>query len=260
MRHNGRMAVDFGRTANDYARYRTVFPPELFSLLAERGIGLEGQRLVDLGTGTGVLARVFAAAGCAVTGLDVAPEMLDQARELDRAAGVSVTYRVGGAEETGLAGHAWDVVTAGQCWHWFDRPRVAAEVLRLLVGGGALAICYRDYSGEVSEAAEELVHAYNPTWPLGGLTFDNQPEWVAELRDAGFDSVEYFGFDTTVQFTHEQWRGRMRSSNGVGGSLTQERVAAFDADLAAQLRERFPHEPLLVPHRIWGIVARCSAT
>jgi SAM-dependent methyltransferase len=250
------MGVDFGKTANDYARYRTVFPPELFGRLAELRVGVAGQRLVDVGTGTGVLARVFAAAGCTVTGLDVAAEMLDQAREQDKAEGVSVTYQVGGAEETGLPSHEWDVVTAGQCWHWFDRPRVAAEVRRLLVDGGALAICYRDYSGEVSEAAEELVHAYNPTWPLGGLTFDNRPEWVAELRDAGFDSFQHIGFDTTVEFTHEQWRGRMRSSNGVGGSLTREQVAAFDAELATLLRERFPPEPLLVPHRIWGIVAR----
>lgn len=250
------MSVDFGKTANDYARYRTQFPPELFTQLAELNIGVSGQRLVDLGTGTGVLARQFAAAGCAVTGLDVAPEMLDQAREQDQAAGVSVTYQVGGAEDTGLSSHAWDAVTAGQCWHWFDRPRVAAEVRRLLVDGGGLAICYRDYSGEVSEAAEELVHAYNPTWPLGGLTFDNKPEWVAELRDAGFGSIDSFGFDTTVEFTHEQWRGRMRSSNGVGGSLAADEVAAFDADLAMLLRERFPDEPLSVPHRIWGIVAR----
>jgi ubiquinone/menaquinone biosynthesis C-methylase UbiE len=249
------MGVDFGKTANDYARYRTQFPPQLFALLADMNIGVSGQRLVDLGTGTGVLARQFAAAGCQVTGLDVAPEMLDQAREQDRAAGVSVTYQVSGAEDTGLPSQEWDTVTAAQCWHWFDRPRVAAEVRRLLVDGGRLAICYRDYSGEVSEAAEELVHVYNPTWPLGGLTFDNHPEWVAELRAAGFARIDTFGFNTTVEFTHEQWRGRMRSSNGVGGSLPAEQVAAFDADLAKLLLERFPKEPLSVPHRIWGIVA-----
>ena len=242
------MGVDFGRTANDYARYRTVFPPELFSRLAELNIGVAGQRLVDLGTGTGVLARVFAAAGCTVTGLDVAPEMLDQAREQDRAAGVSVTYRVGGAERTGLPGQEWDAVTAGQCWHWFDRPRVAAEVRRLLVDGGALAICYRDYSGAVSEAAEELVHVYNPTWPLGGLTFDNRPEWVEELRAAGFGSVEYFGFDTTVEFTHEQWRGRMlqrgrrEPDRGAGGRVRRRSGHAVAGTLPGRAVERAaPH-------------------
>ncbi len=254
------MGVDFGRTANDYARYRTTFPPELFTRLAELNIGVAGQRIVDLGTGTGVLARVFAAAGCAVTGLDVAPEMLDQARQQDGTAGVSVTYQLGRAEETGLPGNAWDAVTAGQCWHWFDRPRVAAEARRLLVDGGSLAILYRDYvatAGTVGAASEELVGVYNPTWPMTG-NFQSHPEWEDELRVAGFGQVERFGFDVPVEFTHEQWRGRMRSSNGVSGSLTDKQVAAFDADLATLLRERFPQEPLRIPHRIWSIVASAS--
>jgi hypothetical protein len=48
----------------------------------------------------------------------------------------------------------------------------------------------------------------------------------------------------------------MRSRNGVGATLTDTGVAAFDADLARLLRERFPEEPLMVPHRISALVAR----
>jgi hypothetical protein len=51
----------------------------------------------------------------------------------------------------------------------------------------------------------------------------------------------------------------MRSSNGVAASLPAATVAAFDADLARLLRERFPREPLTVAHRIWGLVGRCGA-
>jgi SAM-dependent methyltransferase len=40
---------------------------------------------------------------------------------------------------------SWDVVAAGQCRHWFDRPRVAAEARRLLVPGGALFLCHLNY-------------------------------------------------------------------------------------------------------------------
>jgi hypothetical protein len=76
------------------------------------------------------------------------------------------------------------------------------------------------------------------------------------LTTAGFQDVETFGFDMFVPFSHEAWRGRMRSSNGVGASLSPAEVAAFDADLARILRERFPQEPLLVPHRIWGLIGR----
>lgn len=254
------MNVDFGRTARDYARYRTVFPAELFARLAALNVGLPGHRVVDLGTGTGVLARGFAAAGCRVTGVDVAPEMLAQTRDQDADIGLAVTYRLAAAEDTGLPAHAWDVVSAGQSWHWFDRPRAAAEARRLLVEDGALALCYRDYvttPGSVAAASEELVLAYHPGWPLA-KGIDNHPEWIHDLDAAGFDHVETFGFDITVEFTHEQWRGRMRSSNGVAASLPAAAVAAFDVDLARLLRERFPQEPLTVPHRIWGLVARCG--
>ena len=252
------MPVDFGRTARDYARYRTAFPPELFARLAAAGIGRTGQRVVDLGTGTGVLARDLAAAGCVVTGVDLAPELLDEARRQDAAAGLEVAYRVAPAEDTGLPGGAWDVVCAGQSWHWFDRERVAAEARRLLVAGGAVTICTRDYlmvPGNVCAVSEELVLAHNPGWPLAGSS-GTHPEWGAELAAAGFDDVGTVCFDVDVPFTHDAWRGRMRSSNGVGASLPDAGVAAFDADLSALLRERFPEEPLMVPHRIWALIAR----
>ena len=49
------MQVDFGRTAADYARHRAGFPEELFERLVARGIGRAGQRVLDLGSGTGSL-------------------------------------------------------------------------------------------------------------------------------------------------------------------------------------------------------------
>lgn len=250
------MTIDFGRTADDYARYRAGFPPEFFTRLAASGIGLPGQRVVDLGTGTGVLARELAAAGCVVTGLDVAPELLDQARELDAAAGVEVTYRAAPAESTGLPGGEWDVVAAAHCWHWFDAPRAVAEVRRLLVPGGAVVLCSRDYvilPGNVCEASEELVLRYNPGWSMAGSP-GTHDEWAADLT--GFTDPETFHFDVDVEYTHAAWRGRMRSSNGVGASLPDEAVAAFDADLARLLRERFPGDPLPVPHRVFAMIAR----
>ncbi len=255
--HDARVAVDFGGTARDYGAYRTAFPAELFTRLAARGVGLPGQRVADLGTGTGVLARSFAAAGCVVTGVDVAPEMLAEARRADAAAGLEIAYRVAPAEDTGLAGNAWDVVSAGQCWHWFDRRRAAAEAARLLVDGGALAICYRDYvvaPGNVCEASEQLVLAHNPGWAMGGWT-GIPAGYAAGLRTAGFTGAATFGFGVTVPFTHEAWRGRMRTCNGVGASLPEAGIAAFDADLARLLAVRFPQEPLLVPHRISALVA-----
>jgi SAM-dependent methyltransferase len=214
--------------------------------------------LVDLGTGTGTLARQFAARGATVTGLDPAAAMLEQARALDAAAGVSVDYRVGRAEETELPAAAFDAVTAGQCWHWFDRPTAAQEVARLLVPGGAVAIAHFDWlplAGNVVAATEALILDHNPAWAMAGGD-GTHPAWFADLAGAGFVDLESFSFDVSVSYSHADWRGRIRASAGVAASLTPDRVEAFDAAHAALLASQFPDDPLGVPHRVWALVGR----
>jgi SAM-dependent methyltransferase len=252
------MPIDFGRTAADYATYRADYPEGLFSRLQAMGAGRRGQRVLDLGTGTGALARGFARSGCSVTGLDPSTPLLDQARQLDAAARVNITYVVGRAEDTGLTPGAWDVVTAAQCWHWFDRDRAAAEARRLLAARGTLVICYLDYlplPGNVCSATESLILQYNPRWTMAGGT-GIHGEWTVEIGVAGFDRIETFSFDVTIPFSHEAWRGRMRTCNAIGASLPDAGVANFDRALTQLLTERFPSEPIFVPHRAWALVAR----
>ena len=96
------MNPDFGLTSKDYARHRAGFPDSLFERLATFGVGIKGQSVVDLGTGTGSLARGFARRDCRVIGIDPAEEMLKAARELDAEAGIQIDYRIARAEATGL--------------------------------------------------------------------------------------------------------------------------------------------------------------
>lgn len=251
------MDVDFGKTACDYGSYRAGFPERLFDELAAREIGRAGQLVLDLGTGTGSLARGFARRGAAVTGLDPSAAMLAEARRLVSEAGLAVDFRQGRAEATGLPDRHFDVVTAGQCWHWFERPAAAAEVRRILKPGGCLVICHFDWiplSGNVVAATEALIEAHNPLWAGGGGA-GLHPAWLADAAEAGFTAIETFSFDLDAVYSHAAWRGRIRASAGVGASLATEAVERFDKELAALLAERFPDDPLQVPHRVWALLA-----
>jgi SAM-dependent methyltransferase len=252
------MKPDFGATAEDYARHRAGFPDSLFERLAAYGIGGSGQAIVDLGTGTGSLAREFARRGCHVIGIDPSEEMLQAARELDAVGGVSVEYRVARAESTGLPDSAFDVVSAGQCGHWFDRPRAAAEAARILKRDGILVIAHFDWiplAGNMVRATEELIEHHNPAWKLGrGLGV--HPRWLRDLGEAAYRGLETFSYDVDARYTPEAWRGRIRASAGVGGSMTAEQVEEFDKELAELLASRFPGALLQVPHRVFAVLAR----
>lgn len=260
---------DFARAASDYARHRAGFPAELLDRLAARGIVRAGARVVDLGTGTGSLARLFAQHGCMVSGVDVAGPLLVQAQRLDQEAGVEIEYVEAPAEATGLPDGAFDVVSAGQCWHWFDRPAVAREVARLLKAGGSVVIAHFDWlavPGNAVGGTQEIILRYTPPgdpahgpWRFAKGT-GVYPQWLTDLQEAGFTGIETFSFDVQISYSHEAWVGRVRASGPVAGTLDEAGVQACAQELTAMLAQRFPEDPLTIPHRVWAVTARVAAS
>ena len=59
-------------------------------------------------------------------------------------------------------------------------------------------------------------------------------------------------------YSHEAWRGRIRASAGIGGTLTPAQVNAFDREFAAILKQRFPTDLMDVHHRTFALVCRAG--
>ena len=234
------------------------YPKELFDRLAGMGIGRSGQRVLDLGTGSGVVARVFAHRGCQVTGLDSSEAQRHHAQLLDQAAGTSVTYTVGRAEDLDVPDETVDVVVAGNTWHEFDTDAVAAESHRILIPGGALAVWHFDWlslPGGVVRATESLIAEFNPALAVDDA-FGMYPAWTAPVAAAGFAEIETFSFDVEVRYRQRDWRALVQESEAVAEALPVDAAVALDDALGARLARDFPADPLVVAHRVWALVAR----
>jgi SAM-dependent methyltransferase len=257
--HEGR-PIDFGRSAADYERHRPGFPGSFFDRLVRRGWIAPGMRALDLGTGTGSLALGMAARGLEVTGIDASAPMLEAARRIAARRGLEARFVEGRAEQTGLGASVFDVVTAGQCWWWFDEHEAVAEVRRVLSPRGRLLLCSFSYvvaPGGVAARTEDLILEHNPGWARAGWR-GVHPEQIEMMDREGFGGVESFSYVEDVTFTHEGWRGRMRTCNGVGSALGEPSVERFDSDLADLLETEFPG-PLPVPHRVFAVAGTLPA-
>ena len=266
------MDINFGLTADDYAKYRAGFPDAFFDRIFAEGHVKPNASLLDLGTGTGTLARGFAARGCRVTGLDRSEQMIAQAKELSQQQGLDVDFRVATAEETGLPDSSFDIVTAGQCWHWFDRPKAAQEVKRVLRPSGTIIIAHFDWiplTGNIVDLTEKLVIKFNPPWVKFAGGFGMYPQWLRDLGEAGFEKIITFSFDMDAPYTADAWRGRIRASSGVAASMSAEEVSRFDSELKQLLEEQLQagagsarvelvrkDAVLPVPHRVFAVVAQ----
>ena len=70
---------DFGKTSEKYAKYRDIYPEQLFERLHEIGIGVSGSNWLDLGTGTGVIPRGMAKYGASIIATDISENQILEA-------------------------------------------------------------------------------------------------------------------------------------------------------------------------------------
>ena len=124
---------DFGRIARGY---------ELGSAEFITRLGLEpGERVLDVATGTGNLAIPAARTGARVTGVDIAPNLVTQAKARAASEGLSIRFDVGDAEALSYADGEFDTAVSMFGVMFAARPdRAASELLRVVRPGGRIAL------------------------------------------------------------------------------------------------------------------------
>ncbi len=181
------MSVDFGRLAPLYDRIRPVDDNwrRVYDLVV-READLRGQRVLDLGCGTGRLSTALAEQDVArVWGVDASPEMLAVAR---RNVPSGVGLKEGRAEQLPFRDGWFDRTVMWLVCHLVDRPAAFREVVRVLVPGGRLAVVTFD----TRHFERYWLNRFFPgIQEIDLARFPSEERLRAELDGAGFGSVRF---------------------------------------------------------------------
>jgi SAM-dependent methyltransferase len=148
-----------------------------------------GLRFLDLACGTGAVAELAAAEGADVTGVDLAPALIEQAKHRADERGLKIDYRVGDAEALELEDARFDRV-ASTCGVMFapDHAAVARELARVTRPGGRIALaCWTPDSGLADMFG--VMRPFQPAPPPGvGNQFDwGREDYVSDLLGGEFE-------------------------------------------------------------------------
>ena len=206
-------SVRFNGRAENYLRYRPGYPQAIIPFL-QREIGLASDwRVADVGSGTGFLAEPFVELGCDVTGVEPNAAMREAG---DRYLRGRRNFRSvdGTAESSGLPGESFDLVTAGQAFHWFEPARAREEFKRILRPAGWIVLVWNSrpaaqsiVTREYELILEELDQDYQKV-----AEKNRRPETIDSFRDNSA-TLSQARFPNLQSYTWDQLRGRALSSS-----------------------------------------------
>jgi SAM-dependent methyltransferase len=201
--------------ADGFDQNRPSPPDVLLDMLCVEAQAERLKLVVDLGSGTGLSARVWAERAAEVVGVEASPEMREQAERATAAENVHFVQAY--AQATGLPDAAADIVTCSQSFHWMEPTATLAEAARILRPAGVFAAYDYDWPPivhpEVEAAFEELVRNVGMRRALRGQPRHTKDMHLDRIRESG-----HFRFVREVVL-HSRERGTAERIVGMALSL-----------------------------------------
>jgi SAM-dependent methyltransferase len=211
----------FSNRVENYVKYRPGYPPEVLRFFRDE-LNLRTDSVVaDIGSGTGISAKVFLENGNAVYGVEPNRAMRRAAEEFLKDF-PNFTSVDGTSEKTTLADASIDFVTAAQAFHWFDAAKTRAEFKRILKPGGFVVLIWNERqldSNEFHREYEKFLIEFGTDYEK--VRHDNiPPETLENFFQTEYGAVK---FQNKQVLDFEGLRGRMLSSS----YMPNERDARF---------------------------------
>lgn len=238
----------FSGAAPAYARHRPSYPAAIVDwILAEAAAG-SGDRVADVGCGTGILTRLLADRGLDVVGIDPNEDMLAEARR----AGGRAEYRGGEAAATGLRDASVALVTVAQAFHWFDTDAALGELHRVLRPGGHVAALWNlRAGGPLMAEYDRLLRRFSREYGV----VESWDRTLARLRaHPRVEAPREHEEPNAQHLDLEGLRGRAWSSSYVSRGVRDR--AGFDAGLEALFARHAREGVVEFPYRTVALLFR----
>lgn len=201
----------FSNRVGNYVKYRPGYPAQVLDLFQRQMNLREDSVIADIGSGTGISARLFLENGNRVFGVEPNRAMRAAAEEFleDYPNFTSIN---GTAESTSLDRKSVDFVVAAQAFHWFDKEKTRAEFKRILKENGFAALMWNERQLDTTDFLrdyERLLIEFGTDYE----TVRHENITKETLRDFFQTEFEEAVFSNSQTVDFDGLRGRMLSSS-----------------------------------------------
>ncbi|MEO6547587.1 MAG: class I SAM-dependent methyltransferase [Ferruginibacter sp.] len=199
---------NFSKHACDYARYRPVYPEQLYNFLFSL---VEDKRAAwDCATGNGQVAVELSKVFDKVYATDISDEQLKNAIKKD-----NIFYSVERAEKSSLKENSVGLVAVAQAIHWFDFDNFYTEVKRVITPRGVLAVIGYGLL-KVNDEVDKLVQDFHNN--IMGPYWDKERKYIDDEYKTipfPFEEIESPKMYKTYDWTLEELIGYFNTWSSV---------------------------------------------